>query len=296
MRRIKPFRYFEPETVSEAIGILVREDKGAYPLAGGTDLLVRMKRGDLRPAALVNLKGLPGLGGIERREGKGLQVGALATVRELERSELVRKSHPVLGEAAGVLGSPSIRNLATVGGNIGRASPASDLAPSLMILGAKVCVEGSGGKRDLEVGDFFKGSGVGILSPGDLILSFHVPEMEEGSRAAYLRLGRREGMDCCLVGVAVRVVFSGMDNGVRAARVVLAAVGPTPLRARKVEEELLSGSFTEERIRAAARLAMKECFPISDLRASGDYRQEMVGVLMRRILERVRDDAGAERR
>jgi carbon-monoxide dehydrogenase medium subunit len=87
-----------------------------------------------------------------------------------------------------------------------------------------------------------------------------------------------------------------MDNGVRAARVVLAAVGPTPLRARKVEEELLSGSFTEERIRAAARLAMKECFPISDLRASGDYRQEMVGVLMRRILERVRDDAGAERR
>jgi CO/xanthine dehydrogenase FAD-binding subunit len=296
MKRIKPFRYLEPETVSEAIGMLVREGKGAYPLAGGTDLLVRMKRGDARPVALVNLKRLPGLGGIERREGKNLHIGALARVGELERSEIVRESHPLLGEAAGVLGSAPIRNLATVGGNIGRASPASDLAPSLMVLGAKVCIEGSGGKRDMEVRDFFKGPGVGVLSPGELILSFYVPGMEEGSRAAYLRLGRREGMDCALVGVAVRVSFSGADSGLREARVALGAVGPTPLRARRAEEELLSGSFTEERVRAAARLAMEECLPISDIRTSGEYRREMVGVLTRRALERVRRDTQGERR
>jgi len=296
MRRIKPFRYFEPATIAEAIGILTREGREAYPLAGGTDLLVRMKRGDVRPAALVNLKGLPDLRGIERKKKKDLRIRALTTVRELEQSELIRESHPVLGQAASFLGSPSIRNLATVGGNIGRASPASNLAPSLMILGAKVHIEGPGGSRDLEVGDFFKGPGVGVLSPGELLLSFYIPEMEEGGRAAYLRLGRSEGMDCCLAGVAVRVVFSGMDSGLRAAWVVLAAVGPTPLRARRVEEELLAGSFTEERVSAAARLAMEECLPISDLRASGEYRRQIVGVLVRRALEEVRRSAEEERR
>jgi carbon-monoxide dehydrogenase medium subunit len=127
-----------------------------------------------------------------------------------------------------------------------------------------------------------------------LILSFYVPEMEGGSRAAYLRMGRREGMDCALVGVAVQVVFSEMDNGLKSARVVLGAVGPTPLRARRVEAELLSGSFTEERVQAASRLAMGECLPISDHRASGEYRREMVGVLTRRALEKVR--GGEERR
>ncbi len=254
--------------------------------------MVRMKRGDLRPAALINLKRLPGMRGIERRQGKSLHIGALTTVQEMEGSASVRATHPVLGEAASVLGSPSIRNLATVGGNIGRASPASDLAPSLMVLGTKALIEGPGGKRELEVGDLFQGPGLGGLSPGELILSFHVPEMEEQSRAVYLRLGRREGMDCCLAGAAVRIVFSGADNALRDARVVLAAVGPTPLRVRRAEQELLSGSFTEDRIRQAARLAMEECLPISDLRASGEYRRQMVGVLVRRALEKAGSRGG----
>ncbi len=286
MKRLRPFRYFEAGTVSEAVGILTREGLGAYPLAGGTDLLVRMKRGDLAPGALVNLKRIPGLGGIEREPGGGIRVGALAVISAIEHSPLVRTSYPVLAEAAGVLGSPSIRNLGTLGGNIGRASPASDMAPSLLILRARMLVEGPQGKREVEVREFFKGPGETVLSSGELITSFLLPDMAPGSGAVYERIGRREGMDCALVGVAALVTLSGKDHGVKDAGVALAAVAPVPLRAKRAEQVLLSGSLTEERMKEAARAAAEDCFPISDMRASGSYRQEMVQVLTYRALAR----------
>ncbi len=286
MRRIRPFRYFEVGTVSEAVGILAREGVGAYPLAGGTDLLVRMKRGDLAPGALVNLKRIAGLDGIEREPGGGVRLGALAVISAIEHSPLVRTSHPVLAEAAGVLGSPSIRNLGTLGGNIGRASPASDMAPSLIILRARMLVEGPQGKRELEVGEFFKGPGETVLSSGELITSFLLPDMASGSGAAYERIGRREGVDCALAGVAALVTLSGKDHGLKDAGVALAAVAPVPLRAKRAEEVLLSGSLTEERMKEAARAAAADCLPISDMRASGSYRKEMVQVLTYRALAR----------
>ncbi len=286
MRRIRPFQYFEAATVSEAVGILTREGAGAYPLAGGTDLFVRMKRGDLKPGALVNLKAIAGLGGIEQEKGRGIRVGALALISAIEHSPLVRKSHPVLAEAAGLLGSPSIRNLGTLGGNIGRASPASDMAPSLLILRARMSVEGPKGKREVEIREFFKGPGETVLSPGELITSFWLPEMTSGCGAAYERIGRREGMDCALVGVAASVTLSGKDRGVKDAGVALAAVAPVPLRAKKAEEVLLSGSLTEERMKKAAQAAAADCIPISDMRASGSYRKEMVQVLTYRALAR----------
>jgi CO/xanthine dehydrogenase FAD-binding subunit len=286
MKRMKPFRYFEALTVAEALGILAKEGDCAYPLAGGTDLLVRMKRGDLAPGALVNLKCIDGLAGIEPEAGGGIRIGALTAISAVENSPLVSASHRVLAEAAGVLGSPSIRNLGTLGGNIGRASPAADMAPSLIVLRARLLVEGARGKREIGVGEFFKGPGLTVLNPGELITFFLLPAMAPGSGAAYERIGRREGMDCALVGVAAFLTLAGKDRGVKDAKVALAAVAPVPLRARKAEEVLLSGSLTEERIGEAARAAAADCFPISDLRASGSYRQEMVRVLTCRALTR----------
>jgi carbon-monoxide dehydrogenase medium subunit len=245
-----------------------------------------MKRGDLKPAALVNLKHIPGLDGIELEPGEGVRIGALALISAIEQSALVRKSHPVLAGAAGVLGSPSIRNLGTLGGNIGRASPASDMAPSLLILRARMSLQGPQGKREVQVREFFKGPGETVLSSGELITSFLLPEMASGSGAAYERIGRREGVDCALVGVAASVTLSGKDRGLKDAGVALAAVAPVPLWAKKAEEVLLSGSLTEERMREAARAAAVDCFPISDMRASGSYRKEMVQVLTYRALAR----------
>lgn len=286
MKRIKPFAYFEAETAAEAVGVLAREGDGTHALSGGTDLLVRMKQGVLAPKALVNLKRIPGLDCICAEPGQGLRIGSLASIAAIERSSLVRKGHPVLAEAAGELGSPSIRNLGTLGGNIGRASPASDMAPSMTVLGARVLVEGLKGQRDIAIDGFFKGPGTTVLSREELIISFLIPEMAAGSGAAYMRLGRRQGMDCCLVGAAVFVALSEKGGGVKAARVALAAVAPVPLRAKRAEEVLLSGALTEERMREAAKAAAADCFPISDLRAEGSYRKEMVEVLTYRGLEK----------
>ena len=137
MKRLKHFAYFEPASIKEAVETLTEED-GAFPLAGGTDLLVRMKRGEIHPAALVNLKHIRNLKKIKSESGNGTTIGALASISDIQGSPVIRAKHPLLVQAAGVVGAPSIRNLATLGGNIGRASPASDMSPSLMILQARI--------------------------------------------------------------------------------------------------------------------------------------------------------------
>ena len=279
MKRLKPFSYVEPSTLQEAIQIAASNESGTCFLAGGTDLLVRMKRGEILPRSLVNLKRIKGLNQIEREPKEGLRIGALARISEIEHSPLILSSHPVLVQAAGLLGSPSIRNLATLGGNIGRASPASDIAPSLMVLSARVFVEGPQGRRELDLMQLFLGPGKTSLSPAEVITSFIIPEMAPHTGVVYLKLGRREGMDCALVGVAASLTISSKGNEATEARVALASVGLVPLRAKRAEEILLSGSLTEERLMEAARFAAEDSNPITDMRASRSYRKEMVKVL-----------------
>jgi carbon-monoxide dehydrogenase medium subunit len=288
MKRLRPFAYFEPETLPEASKILVEQGSGAYPLAGGTDLLVRMKRGEIKPSALINLKRIRGLDRIEPEAGKGLTIGALTPISALERSSLVLSDYPVLSQAAGSLGSPSIRNLATLGGNIGRASPAADLAPALIVLMTRVFTDGPGGKREFPLESIFAGPGKTNLGPGEVITSFWVPKMAPNSGASYLRLGRREGMDCALVGVSVLLKLSAEKCEPQEARIALASVAPVPIRARKSEEELLAGPLTEERVQKAAEAAASESFPLSDMRASASYRTEMIRVLTRRAIGQAR--------
>jgi CO/xanthine dehydrogenase FAD-binding subunit len=287
MKRLKPFAYFQPATLAEASKILIDQGSGAYLLAGGTDLLVRMKRGEINPLALINLKGIDDLDRIEPDGQKGLQIGALTTISSLEQSSLVRSAYPVLAEAAGVLGSPPIRNLATLGGNIGRASPASDLAPALMVLMARLSAVGPGGKREFSLETIFSGPGMTTLKAGEVITSFFVPKIAAHSGTAYVRLGRRGGMDCALAGVAVLLNLSARGE-VQEARIALASVAPVPIRARKAEAELLSGPLTAERIQRAAAAAVIDSMPVSDMRASSSYRKEMVKVLTLRAIEKAR--------
>ncbi len=287
MRRLKPFLYYEPSTLQEAVEILSEKVGTAYPLAGGTDLLVRMKRGEIKPAALVNLKRIQGLDQITTvSEEKGIRIGALAPLSSVEHSSAIRSKYSVLTQAVGSLGSPSIRNLGTLGGNIGRASPAADTVPALLVLLARADVEGPQGKRDVELEKLFVSPGLTTLSPGEVITSIFLPEPAPCSGAVYLKLGRREGMECALVGAAALFVLSGKNGEAKEARVALSSVAPVPLRSKKAEDVLLSGSLTEERIKEAARAAAEESCPISDMRASGEYRKEMVRVLVFRVLWR----------
>jgi len=290
MIRLKAFSYFEPTSIKEASEILAQQKGDAYALAGGTDLLVRMKRGAIQPAALVNLKRIRDLNGIQSEKDGGTRIGALATIADIENSTEIQKHHPVLAQAAGVLGAQPLRNLATIGGNIGRASPASDMAPSLMVLQARVATEGATGPGERAVDKIFAGPGSTTLSDGEIMTSFFFPAMAPYTGAAYLKMGRRSGGgDCALAGVAALLTLGA--DGARAVRIALASVGPTPLRAKKAEEVILSGTLTEERMRQAARAAAEEAAPITDMRCSASYRKEIIKILTFRALQEAKQKA-----
>lgn len=282
MNRLKNFSYFEPASVKEAVETLTAEE-GAFPLAGGTDLLVRMKRGEVHPTALVNLKHIRNLKKIKSENGNGTTIGALASISDIQDSPVIRAKYPLLVQAAGVIGAPSIRNLATIGGNIGRASPASDMSPSLMILKARITAAGPKGKREVGMNEIFAGPGSTTLSKAEFITSFFIPEPSPQTGTAYLKLGRRSGAgDCALVGVATLVAIE--NDEAKTVGIALSSVGPTPVRARKAEAVVMAGSLDNERIKEAARAAADEVNPITDLRCSAEYRKEMVKVLTFRAL------------
>jgi carbon-monoxide dehydrogenase medium subunit len=290
MIRLKQFSYFKPTSIKEAAEILAEKGKTAYPLAGGTDLLVRMKRGNITPAVIVNLKRIKGLDEIKNANGNGIHVGALVSISAIEDSPLIKTSYPVLSQAAGVLGGRSIRNLATIGGNIGRASPASDMAPALMVLQARVEATGLSGTKEIQLDDIFAGPGVTSLSAGEIITAFILPKTATNSGAAYIKLGRRGGGgDCALVGLAA--FMSMEDDHATAVRIAMSSVGPKPLRALQAEEVVLSGTLNEARMREAAETAAEEAAPITDMRCSASYRKEMVKVLTFRALQQAQQKA-----
>lgn len=286
LRRLGELTYFEPTTLSEAIQTLAEQGEGTYALAGGTDLLVQMKRGSLRPTALVNLKRIDGLNRIDDRGGKEVSIGPLTSISSVASSSVIRSRFPVLAETAVLVGSPTIRNLGTLGGNIGRASPASDMVPSLIVLCARVRIEGPSGGREIPIEEIFVEPGRTILSRGDLITSIVLTKASSHSGAAYLKLGRRQGMDCALVGVAASLTLAGKTGEVKGARIALSAVAPFPLRARRAEGVLQSGPLNAKRVQEAAIVAMEESSPITDMRATASYRKEMVKVLASRAISR----------
>lgn len=283
MKRLRRFAYFEPTTLKEAVEILMAADGDTHALAGGTDLVVDMKTGRMRPTAVVNLKHIPGLSGIEPGDG-GTRIGALTKVTAIEHSSLVKEQHPALAEAAGVLASPPVRGLATIGGNIGRASPASDLAPPLIVHRAIATIEGRDASRDEPIENLYIGPGSTTLAVHDIITSIFVPDSAPRSGSAHLKIGTRgSGTDIAVVGASAGVTLD--DSGaIEDARIVLASVAPTPVRAYEAEHLLEGSEPSDEVFATAARTAVGDCRPISDLRASASHRLALVRVLTLRAL------------
>ncbi len=283
MKRLREFAYFEPADLDEAVGILAEAGAGARPLAGGTDLVVDMKMGRMRPPTVVNLKHIPGLEGVRRDDG-GTRIGALTKVRTIAVSSLIQEQHRALADAAGVLAPPPVRALATIGGNLGRASPASDLAPPLIVHKAIAAIESGDGSRDEPVEDLFVGPGATTLSSHDIITSVFVPDSAPGFGSAHLKIGTRgSGTDIAIVGVSAGAALD--DAGlITSARVVLASVAPTPMRAFEAEQLLNGMAPSDDVLAAAGEAAAGECRPISDLRASASHRLALARVLTFRVL------------
>jgi carbon-monoxide dehydrogenase medium subunit len=286
------FDVLQPKTIPEAIQMLNQHGSSARALAGGTDLLVAMKLRHQRPRYLVNLKGLSGMRGIAWHEGKGLRIGALTRIRELVASALIGEHFPVLQQAAGALGSVQVRNLATVGGNLCNASPSADTAPALMALDAQVCIFGSAGERRVPLEAFFAGPGRTMLRPAELLTEIWVPSSAPRSGGCYVKHGSRKSMDCAVVGVAVRVSLQDSTTRCGEARIVLGAVAPTPVRATAAEDMLQERELSESLVQQAAEAAVLDTRPISDLRGSACYRQDLVPALVGRAIREAWAAAG----
>jgi carbon-monoxide dehydrogenase medium subunit len=281
MRR---FDYFEPGTLDDAVALLTRYDGQASLLAGGTDLLVEIKEHLRRPQHVVNIKKIPGMAALEYDDRTGLRFGALVTAREIEVSPVVLGKYPGLAQAARDLGSIQVRNRATIVGNICRASPSADTLPPLIADGATVGIYGPAGERSVALEAFFTGPGKTVLAPGELVTAVVVPPPPPRTGKHYLKHGRRKAMELATVGVGVSLTLDG--SVCREIRIALGAVAPTPIRARQAEAALRGRTLDRAAIEGAARIAMTECRPISNVRGSADYRREMVGVLTRRTIER----------
>ncbi|MDR7402953.1 MAG: xanthine dehydrogenase family protein subunit M [Armatimonadota bacterium] len=279
------FELLRPETLPEASGLLVRYGEEARPLAGGTDLFVQLKTRRLRVPRLVDLRSVPGLAEITYRPGEGLQIGPLVTHARLATHQVVREKFTALAEACASVGSPQVRNLGTVGGNLCNASPAADSAPALLALGAVLRLCGPRGEREVPLAAFFQGPGRPALAAGELVRAVWLPEPAPGTVSTYLKLGRRQALEIAVAGVALaarRVADTWRD-----CRLALGAVAPTPLLAGRAAAELEGTDWGGPALRRAAQAAAGECSPISDQRASAAYRRDMVGVLTVRAANRL---------
>lgn len=275
--------YFEPKSISEALSVLEKHGAEAKVIAGGTDVMVDIKFKE-EPGSLVNIKKLPGMSGI-KENGGSLRIGALATIRDLETNALVREKLPVLWEASHQFASLQVRNTATIGGNICRASPSGETLAPLLVLEATGKCAFSDGEKSQPFTSFFQGPGKSVLGAKGLLTAIDVPYPAAGSKSVYLKHAVRGAMDIAMVGVAVLITPDPGKNNMQDVRIGLGAVAPTPIRAPKTEALLRGKPLTAALLKEAAALAASESSPISDQRSSGEYRRWIVEALTRRGLE-----------
>jgi carbon-monoxide dehydrogenase medium subunit len=275
--------YFEPKTVDEALSLLKKYGEQTKVIAGGTDVMVDIKYKE-EPGGLINIKKIPGLGGIQENGGS-LRIGPLTTIREIETSALVRDKLAVLWEASHQFASLQIRNTATIGGNICRASPSGETLTPLLVLEAKGKLAFSDGERTEAFTSFFQGPGKCSVGSKGLLTEIDIPYPAAGSRSVYLKHAVRGAMDIAMVGVAVLITPDAAKNNLQDVRIGLGAVAPTPMRAPKTEALLRGKPLTAALLKEAAAMAASESSPIDDQRSSAENRRWIVEALTRRGLE-----------
>jgi len=276
--------YFEPKTVSEALSLLAKYGDQAKVIAGGTDVMVDIKYKE-EPEYLINIKKIPGLNTIQENGGS-INIGPLVTIRDIETSKLVREKLPLLWESCHQFASLQIRNTATIGGNICRASPSGETLAPLVVLEATGKLAFSDGEKSENFKSLFTGPGKTTLGSKGLLTSIEVPYPAKGSAGTYLKHAVRGAMDIAMVGVAVLVTADAGKSSLQDVRIGLGAVAPTPIRATKTEAMLRGKPLNAALIKEAGAMAASESSPIDDQRSSAENRRWIVEALTRRGLER----------
>lgn len=244
------------------------------------------------PAYLITLHKLTKLKGIEKLKDGSLRVGAMTTISEIERSDEIRNGWAALAEGADCLGSPLVRNLATLGGNIANARPAADMAVPTIALGGTLTLQGASGIRSIPAEDFPRGPGISIIKPDEILTAVTYPPSPPHSASAYYKLANRKALEISTVGVAVWISLEEPGSPVADLRIALGAVGPTPILAETARDALVGKVPDDAALSRAARAASEDARPIDDHRGSAWYRVQMVEILTRRLLQVALQRAG----
>ena len=276
------FELLQPRSLQEALEMKKNYGDKARVLAGGTDLLVLLKDQKLTAEAVMSLAGVRDLNFIRYEDGRGATLGALATHSGVAASPIIQQKFPDLAEACSQVGAVQIQNLGTVGGNLCNASPAADVAPPFLLMDAVLILASARGERRVSIHDFFQGPRRTVLQADEILKEIFVPEVPGRRGATYLKLGRRKAMEIAIVGIGVAIHLNGSDQVVSECRIAMGSVAPTPVRARRGEEILRNQEVRDELIEEVAVVAAEEASPISDVRASREYRLDMIRVLCRR--------------
>lgn len=277
---MKKFDYYQPDSLKEAYQIIDSFNGRIHYVAGGTDLFVRIRQKTIEPDVLISLRGIKGLSGISFNDS--LTIGSMTPLRDIERNTQIRQAYPVLSQAVWWLASPQIRNVATVGGNLANSSPSADCAPPLLVLGAKLTIEGPNSKRQIPIEEFFTGPGENCMNDTEVLTQIEVPVITPKAGMSFLKIGRVI-RDLAIANVAVLLVME--KKTCRKIRLAAGAVAPVPIRLGSVEEMMMGEKITPKFLEQIKKKAEQEVCPISDVRSSAEYRREVTGVLVRRAIE-----------
>jgi carbon-monoxide dehydrogenase medium subunit len=285
---IVDYDYKQPQSLEEVFALLGTFGAKARMIAGGTDVLIEIKHGKINPEVLISLRGLKTLRYIRKKDG--YRIGALSTHAMLEHSDLAKTELAALQQGAAQVGSVQLRNVATIGGNICNAAPSADTAAPLLALDASVVLEGPDGRREIPMADFFTGPSKTLKRNDEILVEIRIPEKMQFYGSAYWKHSRRRALNLPMVGVAAAVRFAA-DKTVKDAKIGLTVVAPIPIRATPAEEYLKGKPLSDEVLRKAGELASSPecCTPRDSLRCEGWYREEMIRVLIPRVVKMAGD-------
>ena len=281
------FNYVAAKNLKEASELASAQNGKCILMAGGTDVILLLKENALKGIeTVVDLKDIEGLDKIEFVKGEGLHIGSLSKLFAIQSSPVVQENIPAVADAAHYVASPQIRRKGTMAGNICNASPSADTASILVAMNAKVRTFSKNGEREIAMGDFFTGVKRTSLdkAAGEIVTEIVIPELKPGEGSAYFKHAVRKAMDLAIIGVAAWVKMDGKK--VADCRIAMAGVGITPLRAPKAEQVLIGQELTDELLEKAGETASTECHPISDVRASAEYRVDMIRVYTKRAVQK----------
>ncbi|RTZ97574.1 MAG: xanthine dehydrogenase family protein subunit M [Deltaproteobacteria bacterium] len=281
---MKPFTYLTPHTLDEAVSLYESHEGRAAYIAGGTDVLIKIKEEKIEPDYLISLAHIPVSEGVRFNEDtRALHISAFTTHRTLELSPLIRRDYPILHDAVKNIGSVQIRNTATIGGNLANAVPSADGAIPLITMDAVAHIYGTKGERTVDLIHFFLGPGQTVLEKGEILTEIVVPPAPARTGSAYIKFGRRKAMELPLLGVGMLLSLDADMTTCVKVRIGLGVAAPTPIRAYNAERFLKGREVTDATLAEAGQIAADEARVRDSIRGVAWYRRELVGVLVKRM-------------